>query len=188
MVFCNEYKNSMIAKYKNEIIPKLKEEFNLKNDLSLPFLEKIVLNMGLAESLTNKDTLEKAMEQLAAISGQKPKFTKAKKSISSFKLREGDKIGAMVTLRGQRAWYFLEKLIAIVSPRIRDFRGVDESKFDKLGNYSMGISEQIIFPEINYSQVDKIRGMVITLVFKNSNPEKSKKLLELLGLPFKKNN
>ena len=179
---------NMIAKYKSEIVPKLKEEFNLKNDLSLPFLEKIVLNMGLAESLTNKDALEKAMEHLAAISGQKPKFTKAKKSISSFKLREGDKIGAMVTLRGQKAWYFLEKLIAIVSPRIRDFRGTDESKFDKLGNYSMGISEQIIFPEINYSQVDKIRGMVITLVFKNSNPEKSKKLLELLGLPFKKNN
>jgi len=179
---------NMIAKYKSEIVPKLKEEFNLKNDLSLPFLEKIVLNMGLAESLTNKDALEKAMEHLAAISGQKPKFTKAKKSISSFKLREGDKIGAMVTLRGQKAWHFLEKLVAIVSPRIRDFRGVDESKFDKLGNYSMGISEQIIFPEINYSQVDKIRGMVITLVFKNSNPEKSKKLLELLGLPFKKSN
>jgi len=179
--------NSMITKYRNEIVPKLKEEFGLKNDLSAPFVEKIVLNMGLAEALTNKDTLGKAMEQLAVISGQKPKFTKAKKSISSFKLREGDKIGAMVTLRGQKAWYFLEKLIAIVSPRIRDFRGVDDSKFDRLGNYSLGITEQIIFPEVNYAQVDKIRGMVITIVFKNSNPEKSKRLLELIGLPFKKN-
>ena len=134
----------MITKYRNEIVPKLKEEFGLKNDLSVPFVEKIVLNMGLAEALTNKDTLGKAMEQLAVISGQKPKFTKAKKSISSFKLREGDKIGAMVTLRGQKAWHFLEKLIAIVSPRIRDFRGVNDSKFDRLGNYSLGIAEQIL--------------------------------------------
>lgn len=179
---------SMIDKYKTEIVPFLKEEFGFKNNLSAPFLEKVVLNMGLAESLANKDAHDKAMEQLAAISGQKPKFTEAKKSISSFKLRKGDKIGAMVTLRGQRAWHFLEKLIAIVSPRIRDFRGVDDSKFDKFGNYSLGIAEQIIFPEISYAQVDKIRGMVITLVFKNSSPEKSKKLLELLGLPFKKNN
>ena len=183
----SDFVNSMIGKYKNEIVPKLKEEFSLKNDLSVPFVEKIVLNMGLAEALTNKDTLEKAMEQLAAISGQKPKFTKAKKSISSFKLVEGDKIGAMVTLRGQKAWHFLEKLIAIVSPRIRDFRGVDDSKFDSSGNYSLGIAEQIIFPEINYAQIDKIRGLVITIVFKNSNPEKSKRFLELIGLPFKKN-
>lgn len=177
----------ILDKYKAEIVPKIKEEFNLKNDFSVPALEKIVLNMGLSEALATKDVLEKAMDQLAAISGQKPKSTKAKKSISSFKLREGDRIGAMVTLRGRKAWNFLEKLIAIVSPRIRDFRGVDDSKFDKLGNYSLGIAEQIIFPEINYAQIDKVRGLVVTIVFKNSSPEKSKKLLELLGLPFKKN-
>ena len=170
-----------------ETVSHLQKELAVANLMAVPRIVKIVLNMGLAEALTNKDTLEKAMEQLAAISGQKPKFTKAKKSISSFKLREGDKIGAMVTLRGQKAWHFLEKLIAIVSPRIRDFRGVDDSKFDRLGNYSLGIAEQIIFPEVNYAQVDKIRGMVITIVFKNSNPEKSKRLLELIGLPFKKN-
>lgn len=177
----------MIKKYKEEIVPKIKEEFSLKNDLSVPTLEKITLNMGLSEALGTKEVLDKAMEQLAAISGQKPKYTQAKKSISSFKLREGDKIGAMVTLRGQKAWHFLEKLIAIVCPRMRDFRGVDDSKFDKWGNYSLGISEQIIFPEINYASVDKVRGLVITIVFKKSSPEKSKRLLELLGLPFKKN-
>ena len=181
------FMSNILDKYKNEIVPKLKEEFGLINDFSLPSVEKIVLNMGIAEALTNKDVLEKAMGQLAAITGQKPKFTTAKKSISSFKLREGDKIGAMVTLRGQKAWHFLEKLISIVTPRMRDFRGIDDSKFDTAGNYSLGIVEQIIFPEIDYSQIDKIRGMAITIVFKNSDPKKSKRLLELIGLPFKKN-
>lgn len=177
--------NTLFEKYKNEIIPKLQEEFSIKNALALPKLEKIVINSSVAEAITNESILEKVKEQLAAISGQKPKITKAKKSISSFKLKEGDRIGVMVTLRGKKAWDFLEKLIGIVMPRIRDFRGLPQSSFDKFGNLNLGISEQIIFPEIDYSKIDKTRGLVVTLVFKNSSFEKSKKTLELLGAPFK---
>lgn len=174
-------------KYKKEIVPKLKEEYDFKNDLAAPFIEKIVLNMGLAEAAGSKEVLEKAKDQLATITGQRPKVTIAKKAISSFKLREGDKIGLMVTLRNKKAWSFLEKFIGIVMPRMRDFRGMSETNFDKSGNYSLGITEQILFPEIDYSKIDKIRGLMVTLVIRNSDPEKSKKLLELFGFPFRKN-
>ena len=177
---------SLIKKYEEEILPKLKEEFSLKNNLESPKLEKIVVNMGLTDALAGKDVIEKASQQLATITGQKPKVTAARAAISNFKLRQGDLIGAMVTLRGKRAWHFLEKLIAIVMPRMRDFRGLSESKFDHAGNYSLGLTEQILFPEIDYAKIDKIRGFVITFVVKNSNKDKSKRFLELLGLPFKK--
>jgi large subunit ribosomal protein L5 len=174
-------------KYKKEALPKLKEEFGFTNDLAAPIIEKIVLNMGLAEAASSKEVLEKATDQLGTIAGQKPKVTRAKKAISSFKLRQDDQIGLMVTLRKKKAWNFLEKFINIVMPRMRDFRGLSQTNFDKDGNFSLGISEQILFPEIDYSKIDKIRGLVITLRIKNSNQEKSKKLLELLGVPFKKN-
>ncbi|OGD86407.1 50S ribosomal protein L5 [Candidatus Curtissbacteria bacterium RIFCSPHIGHO2_01_FULL_41_11] len=175
------------TKYKQEIMPKLKQEFNLKNDLAIPYVEKVVVNMGIAEAKDNKDILTKVDEQLATITGQKPKITRAKAAISTFKLREKDPIGMMVTLRGKKAWIFLEKLIAIVMPRMRDFRGLQTNKFDKMGNYSLGITEQILFPEIDYAKIDKIRGLVVSIVIKNSDPEKSKKLMELLGVPFRNN-
>lgn len=178
--------NSLREKYRKEALPKLKEEFGYQNDLASPTLGKIVLNMGLADALTNKDVLVKAKSQLAQISGQMPSVTRAKAAISNFKLRAGDPIGIMVTLRGKRAWSFLTKLVGIVLPRMRDFRGLDSSKFDKFGNYNLGLEEQILFPEVDYSKIDKIRGLVISVVFKNSSPEKSKKLMELLGFPFKK--
>jgi len=178
---------AIFSKYQKEVVPKLKEEFNLKNDLALPVLEKIVINAGIADAITNKEVIDKVKDQLAAISGQKPKVTKAKKAISSFKLKQGDIIGMAVTLRGKRAWHFLEKLISIVLPRMRDFRGVNQSKFDKFGNYTFGFTEQIIFPEIDYSKIDKIRGLSATIVVKKSDIEKSKRFFELLGLPLRKN-
>lgn len=186
---CHLKKTSMDIlkeKYQKEALPKLKEEFGLKNDLSCPTLEKIVLNMGLADALTNKDVIVSAKSQLAQIAGQIPKVTCAKAAISNFKLRAGDPIGVMVTLRGKRAWSFLTKLASIVLPRMRDFRGLDSSKFDKFGNYNLGLEEQILFPQIDYSKIDKIRGLVVSIVFANSSPEKSKKLMELLGFPFRK--
>ena len=171
-------------KYENEAIAKLKEEFEIKNLMAIPKVEKVVLNMGLAEALSSKDVMEKAIDQLSTIAGQRPRITKAKKAISTFKLREGDQIGLMVTLRGKMAWNFLEKLIAVVMPRMRDFRGLSENKFDRVGNYSLGITEQILFPEIDYAKIDKIRGLVATIVIKNSDQKKSKRLMELLGVPF----
>src|SRR3989338_7004230 len=148
-------------------------------------IEKITVNVGVADALINKDVIGKVTEQISLISGQKPKWTKAKKAIAGFKLRQGDVIGVKVTLRGKKAWQFLERLIRVAIPRIRDFRGISQSKFDKDGNYTLGLTEQIIFPEIVYSKIDKIRGLSVTISIKNTNPEKSKRVLELLGLPFK---
>jgi len=178
---------SLTSSYYEQVLPKLKEEFNLKNNLALPKLEKIVLNAGVGEGISSKDVPEKVKDQLSQISGQRPRITLAKKAISTFKLKKNDPIGVMVTLRGKRAWQFLEKLIKIILPRMRDFRGLSESKFDKFGNYSLGIPEQILFPEIDYSKIDKIRGLVITIVIKNSDQQKSKRFLELLGVPFRGN-
>ncbi|OGD92527.1 50S ribosomal protein L5 [Candidatus Curtissbacteria bacterium RIFCSPHIGHO2_01_FULL_41_44] len=177
---------NILTKYKEEVKPKLKEEFGIKNDLALPQMEKIVLNMGVAEAITSHDILEKVKDQLTQITGQKPKVARAKRAISNFKLKKNDPIGVMVTLRRKRAWQFLEKLIAIVMPRMRDFRGLTTTKFDKFGNYSLGLSEQIIFPEVDYAKIDKVRGLVVTIVVKNSDQKKSQRLFELLGLPFKK--
>ena len=175
---------NLLSKYK-ESRPKLKEEFGLKNELAAPTLEKIVLNASVVDAISNKEILEKVKDQLATISGQRPRVTLARKSISSFKLKKNDQIGVMVTLRRKRAWHFLEKLISVVLPRMRDFRGLDETKFDRFGNYSLGIREQILFPEIDYAKIDKIRGLVVTIVIKNSDQEKSQKFLELLGVPFR---
>lgn len=172
--------------YNEEVMPKLKEEFSIANNLAVPNLSKIVLNVGVSEAIGNKDVLDKVKEQLAQISGQMPRIARAKKAISSFKLKEGDPIGVMVTLRGKKAWSFLEKLIAIVMPRMRDFRGLAVSKFDKGGNYSLGLTEQILFPEIDFAKVDKVRGLVVSIIIKNGDKDKSKRLLELLGVPFRK--
>ncbi|OGD97415.1 50S ribosomal protein L5 [Candidatus Curtissbacteria bacterium RIFCSPLOWO2_01_FULL_38_11b] len=174
--------------YKDEVSPKLKEEFKIKNDLSLPFLEKIVLNASVVDSFSDKAVLEKVKNQMADISGQMPKITLAKKSISSFKLKQNDPIGVMVTLRGKKSWNFLESFISLVAPRMRDFRGMPDDKFDEKGNYSFGVAEQILFPQIDYSKIDKPRGLVVTLVIQKSDKQKSKRMLELLGLPFRKEN
>lgn len=178
-------RGNLYSKFQEEVMPKLKEEFELANNLSMPKIEKVVINMGMADALTGKDVIDKVTEQMSLISGQKPKLTKAKKAISSFKLKQGDIIGAKVTLRGKRAWQFLEKFISVAIPRLRDFRGISPSNFDKYGNYTFGLSEQIIFPEIDYAKIDKIRGLMVTISIKNTNPEKSRRLLELLGLPLK---
>lgn len=178
---------SIQIRYQKEAKPKLKEEFNLGNELALPTLEKVVLNTGAAEALSNSEVLEKIKEQMAQITGQRPRITRAKKAISTFKLRANDPIGVMVTLRGKKAWDFLAKFISIVAPRMRDFRGMPTGNFDKFGNYNFGLTEQILFPEVDYAKIDKVRGLVISLVFKNGNKEKSKRLLELLGMPFAKN-
>jgi large subunit ribosomal protein L5 len=178
--------NNLQNKYHKEVMPKLKAEFEIKNALALPYLEKIVINAGMAEALQNKEVLQKFKEQLAQISGQTPQITLAKKSISTFKLKAGDPIGLMVTLRGKRAWDFLEKLISVVTPRIRDFRGLEDGKFDSHGNYNLGFAEHTIFPGLDLSKVDKARGLVVSLVIRNSDKQKSKAMLELLGLPFKK--
>jgi len=172
--------------YQEQLVPTLKESFGLKNNLSVPRLSKIVLNAGVAEGISNAAVLEKVQQQLATISGQKPRITRAKKSISSFKLKEKDQIGVTVTLRGKKAWNYIERFVGVVMPRMRDFRGIPIEKFDKSGNYSLGIPEQILFPEIDYAKIDKVRGLVMTLVIKNSNPEKSKQFMELLGFKFRK--
>lgn len=171
--------------YKTEIVPKLKEAFSLENDLSAPRLGKVVINAGVADAISDKAVLKKVESQMATISGQMPKVTLAKKSISAFKLKEKDPIGVTVTLRGKKAWNFIERFIGIVMPRMRDFRGLPMDKFDRFGNYSLGIPEQILFPEIDYAKVDKIRGLVVTFVIKNSNREKSQKFMEMLGFKFR---
>ncbi|MFN3329465.1 MAG: 50S ribosomal protein L5, partial [Pyrinomonadaceae bacterium] len=150
-------------KYKNEVAPALAKEFGIKNPMAIPKLEKIVINMGLGEAISNPKVLDVAVEELKAITGQKPVITKAKKSIASFKLRQGMRIGAMVTLRGDRMYEFLDRLISIALPRVRDFRGISPKGFDGRGNFNMGLKEQIVFPEINYDKVEKVRGMNISI-------------------------
>ncbi len=177
--------NNLQQKYQKEVLPKLSREFGVKNSQSLPYLEKIVVNSGTSDALTNREVLTKVKEDIAQITGQIPKITFAKKSISTFKLKAGDQIGVMVTLRGQKAWDFLQKLISIVAPRIRDFRGMPAGNFDNAGNYNLGFSEHTIFPGMDLSKVEKPRGLVVSLVFKNSDRQKSKRLMELLGLPFR---
>ncbi|MEE0681511.1 MAG: 50S ribosomal protein L5 [Candidatus Gastranaerophilaceae bacterium] len=171
-------------KYRDEIAPQLKEKFGYKNVMETPKLEKIVLNMGLGSEKDNPKGLEAAIEELAIIAGQRPIVTKAKKSVANFKVRQGMNVGAKVTLRGDRMYYFADKLMNIVLPRVRDFRGVSDKSFDGRGNYAMGVREQLIFPEINYDDVDKTRGMDIVFVTSAKSDEESKELLSLLGMPF----
>jgi len=172
--------------YEKECVPALKEEFGYSNVMQLPQIKKIVLNMGLGEAVTNPKIVDGAAEELTRIAGQKAIITKAKKSIATFKLREGMPIGCCVTLRGDKMWDFLSKLVNIALPRVRDFRGLNPKGFDGRGNYSMGIQEQIIFPEIDYDKIDKIKGLNITIVTSAGTNEEGRSLLKNLGMPFKK--
>ena len=171
--------------YENEIVPKLMETFKYKSIMQVPRLEKIVLNMGLGDAIQNIKVLDSAAEELKAIAGQKPVITRAKKSIAAFKLREGMPIGCMVTLRRQRMYDFYYKLVNIALARVRDFRGVSAKAFDGRGNYSLGIKEHIIFPEIDYDKIDKIKGLNISIVTTARTDEEGKQLLDLLGMPFR---
>jgi large subunit ribosomal protein L5 len=172
--------------YNTKIVPKLVSEFNYDSVMQVPRLEKIVVNMGVGEAVSNSKLLDQAVEELTLLTGQKPVITKAKKSISNFKLREGQAIGAKVTLRGDRMFYFLEKLVSVALPRVRDFRGVSANAFDGRGNYTLGVKEQIIFPEINIDKVNKVRGMDIIIVTTANTDAEAKSLLIEFGFPFKK--
>ena len=172
------------VKYNEEVVPQLKEKFCYTNVMQIPKLEKIVLNMGLGSDKDNPKGIESALEEMALIAGQKPIITKAKKSVANFKVREGQNVGAKVTLRGDRMYYFADKLMNIVLPRVRDFRGIPDTSFDGRGNYAMGVKEQLIFPEISYDDVDKIRGMDIVFVTTAKTDEEARALLQFLGMPF----
>jgi large subunit ribosomal protein L5 len=172
-------------KYKNEIAPAIAKEFDIKNPMAIPQIEKIVVNMGVGEAIANAKILDTATEELRSITGQKPVITKAKKSIASFKLRQGMNIGTMVTLRGERMYEFLDRLISVALPRVRDFRGVSAKAFDGRGNYTLGIREQLIFPEIDFNKVDKTRGMNISIITSAKTDEQSRALLKALGMPFR---
>ena len=173
-------------KYQNEVVPALMEKFQYENIMEVPKLEKIVVNMGVGEAKENPKTLEAAVKELELIVGQKPVITKSKKSIANFKLREGMNVGTKVTLRGEKMYDFLDKLMNISLPRVRDFRGLNNSSFDGRGNYALGIKEQLIFPEIDYDMVESIRGMDIVIVTTAETDEEAKAFLEIMGMPFKK--
>ncbi len=174
--------------YKNEILPKLKEELGVTNTMSVPKIEKITINMGLGSALGDKKILESALEELGLISSQKPMTCLARKSVASFKLREGNAIGCKVTLRKERMYEFLDRLVNVAIPRIRDFRGLNDKSFDGRGNYNMGITEQIVFPEIEFDKVTKVRGMDIAITTNAINDEDAKKLLAMFNFPFKGEN
>ena len=173
-------------KYHKEIIPALMQDFAYSSVIEVPRLTKITVNMGVGEAIENPKSLEAALNDLTRIAGQKPQITKAKKSIAAFKLREGMEIGAMVTLRRSRMWHFLDRLISVALPRVRDFRGLSRRSFDGHGNYSLGVREQIVFPEISYDDIDKIRGLNITMCTSARTDEEGLRLLELLGVPFRR--
>ncbi len=172
--------------YNSEVRKKVQDEFKIKNAMAVPKIEKVVLNMGVGEAIQNAKLLDSAVDELSQITGQKPVITKAKKSIASFKLREGQSIGTMVTLRGEKMYEFLDRLINIALPRVRDFRGVAAKSFDGRGNYTMGIRDHLIFPEIDVSKVDKAKGMNITIVTTAKNDEQARFLLREMGMPFNK--
>lgn len=172
-------------KYRNEIAPAIAKEFGIENVMAIPKITKVVVNMGMGEAIGNAKILDVATEELKSVTGQKPVTTKAKKSIASFKLRQGMSIGTMVTLRGDRMYEFLDRLISVALPRVRDFRGVSAKAFDGRGNYTLGIREQLIFPEIDFNKVDKTRGMNISIVTTAENDEQARALLKALGMPFR---
>ncbi len=178
--------NRLKEKYLNEVVPSLKEKHNYKSIMEVPKLEKIVINMGVGDATTNSKLLEAAVADLTQIAGQKPVITKARKSIAGFKIREGQAIGCKVTLRGENMYNFIDKLVSIALPRVRDFRGVSSKAFDGRGNYTMGIKEQLIFSEIDYDNVAKVRGMDIVFVTTAKSNEEAYDLLSLLGIPFRK--
>ncbi len=171
--------------YREKVIPALMKEFNYKNVMEVPKLEKIVINMGLGEAIQNAKIMDSAQNELAAITGQKPVITRAKKSIANFKLREGMPIGCKVTLRRERMYEFFDRLVNVALPRIRDFRGISGKSFDGRGNYALGIREQIIFPEIDYDKIDKIKGMNIVITTSARTDEEGKALLKIMGMPFR---
>ena len=178
--------NRLKEKYQKEITPALVSKFSYKSVMQAPQLDKIVINMGVGDAVSNSKALDVAVEELAQISGQKPVVTKAKKSIAGFRLREGMPIGAKVTLRGERMYEFLDKLISVSLPRVRDFRGVSKKSFDGRGNYTLGVKEQLIFPEIDYDKVNKVRGMDIVIVTTANTDEEARELLTQFGMPFQK--
>ncbi|MBD3289975.1 50S ribosomal protein L5 [candidate division KSB1 bacterium] len=181
-----EYFPRLLNSYKEEIVPELMKRFDLTNKMQVPRLEKILVNMGVGEAIENSSFLEQAVGELKTITGQKPVITRSKKAISNFKLRAGMPVGCFVTLRGWRMYEFLDRLINVAIPRFRDFRGLSPSSFDGRGNYNMGVKEQIIFPEINYDSVEKIRGMNITIVTTAKSDEEAFELLSSFGMPFRK--
>ena len=172
------------VKYREEVVPALKEKFQYENVMTIPKLEKIILNMGLGSDKENPKAIETAVEQLTAIAGQKVIVTKARKSVANFKVREGETVGVKVTLRGDRMWEFLDRLFNVALPRVRDFRGINPNSFDGRGNYAFGLKEQLIFPEIEYDKVDKIRGMDICICTTATTDEEAKELLTMVGAPF----
>jgi len=178
--------NRLKERYQTEMVPALKENLSLGNVMQVPQIKKVVINIGMGEAMDNPKALDAAVSDLSQITGQKPVITKAKTSIAAFKLREGRAIGVKVTLRGERMWAFLDRLVNIVLPRVRDFRGVPRDAFDGRGNYTLGLREQLIFPEIEYDKIDKIRGMEITIVTTAQNDEQAAALLDMLGMPFRK--
>ena len=172
-------------RYTKDVMPALKKEFGYKNVMAIPRIDKIVVNMGLGEATQNAKIVDAGADELSRVTGQKPVITRAKKSIAQFKVRKGMPIGTMVTLRGERMWEFLDRLIAVALPRVRDFRGVSPRGFDGRGNYTLGLKDQLLFPEIDYMKVDKARGMNISVVTTARTDEESRKLLQLLGMPFR---
>src|SRR5215467_10402665 len=172
-------------RYQKDVVPALAREFGIKNPMAVPRLDKIVVNMGMGEAIANAKVLDVAVAELTSIAGQKPVITKAKKSIASFKLRQGMPIGVMVTLRGDRMYEFFDRLVSVALPRVRDFRGVSPKAFDGRGNYTIGIREQLIFPEIDFNKVDKLRGMNISIVTTARDDEQARALLKALGMPFR---
>ncbi len=178
--------NRMQERYQKEAVPGLKKAFNYHNVMEIPRIHKIVVNIGLGEAMDDAKALEAAVGDLTTVTGQKPIQTKARKSIANFKLREGRIIGAKVTLRGERMWSFLDRLVNVALPRVRDFRGVSPEAFDGRGNYTLGLRDQLIFPEIEYDKIDKLRGMEVTIVTTAKNDEHARTLLRFLGMPFRK--
>lgn len=178
--------NELKKKYIDEVIPSLMEKFDYESVMQAPAVDKIVINVGVGDAVQNSKALDNAVEELSLISGQKPMVTKAKKSIAGFRLREGMPVGTKVTLRGERMYEFLHKLIAVSLPRVRDFRGISKKAFDGRGNYTLGVKEQLIFPEINYDKVSKVRGMDIVIVTTSNTDEEARELLAQLGMPFQK--
>jgi large subunit ribosomal protein L5 len=178
--------NKMQEKYNNEVVPALRKAFDLKNIMEVPRIQKVVVNIGMGEAMDNPKAMEAAVSDLTIITGQKPVMTKARKSIANFKLREGRLIGTKVTLRGDRMWSFLDRLMNTALPRVRDFRGVSGNAFDGRGNYTLGLRDQLIFPEIEYDKIDKLRGMEVTIVTTAENDDQARTMLQLLGMPFSK--
>jgi large subunit ribosomal protein L5 len=173
-------------KYQQEVVPSLQKEFNYGNPMQVPAVHKVVVNIGMGEVIQNAKAMDAAVSDLAAITGQRPVITRAKRSVAAFKLREGMQIGCMVTLRGARMYQFLDKLMNVALPRLRDFQGVSAEAFDGRGNYTLGLREQLVFPEIDYDKVDKVRGMEVSIVTTARTDEEGRRLLKLMGMPFKK--